>query len=254
MNLQQYRDLLQDLLDDVDRIEKSLGEMRNLQAYAQRKIDNQNDVDRYRDILNEARQDLKQAEAEADELRSLMTYVQRKLGDAIKQTPSGSIPTRSRQRPTADQPARETPPQEFSVKGRTRPPSQQRDDRSSITPRTRAVPGQVIDDGSDDSRPIPQPVVEPEAEKEVDRSAQTVAGIVPVVARPAPAQRVSSSKETIESDGDIPVVPVKPIRVPEALKASQNGKTSNRVPLDGPNIKGTVEFGMKDGLPVAKDD
>lgn len=256
MNLQQYRELLQDLLDDVDRIETSLEEMRNLRAYAQRKIDSQIDVDRYREILNEARQDLRRAEADADELRSLTTYVQRKLGDAIKQTPSTSIPTQSRrppasdQRPETDQRTSETPQQQFSVKGGGETAPTRQTDRPSKQPRSRVVPGQVVDDGSADSRPISRPIAVPE----VSRSAQTVEGIAPIPAHPAPSRVVSSSKETIESEGDIPIVGVKPIRVPDALKGAHDSKKSNRVPLDGPDIKGTVEFGLKNGIPVSKDD
>ncbi|MDA1013474.1 MAG: hypothetical protein O3A00_03350 [Planctomycetota bacterium] len=274
MNLSQYRDLLQDLQDDVDRKEKSVLELRNLKDYAAKKLERPENVERYRPVLIEATRDLNVAQAEVEELRGLAQHVQRKLGEAIQQAPS-SFPTTTR-------PEREPPPTLRQHANVLIPAEAQFDESASDTsdsdasdsdmvtsqpvagsqpvarPKTelhsRTVVDQVVDDGSDDFQPAVRPNKPIEPSESIDEKPRRRSSIDIDVSRirsGASKSRsrgnVSSSSETLQSAGESPLVNLKPIEIPPELE--QQHQRKKRVSLDSSETKGTIEFGEED-MPI----
>ena len=243
MNLSQYRDLLQDLQDDIDNKEKSVLAIDNLKEYARKKLENPENSERYRSVLIEATRDLNIAQTEVEELRALAQHVQAKMGEAIKRTPASSSTTQSAEQERPQPLHRNEAQTSEAVASRTEP---RMVERSVIEPHSKTVVDQVVDDGSDIYTPHPAPV--PKVEQPLRRSSVEIEKQGGRRSRSTSQSKtkVSSSSETLQSSGDVPLVNVKPIEIPPELEEQRTASRTKRVSLDSEQTRGTVEFGEED--------
>lgn len=109
MNHEYYRQVLEDVQQDLANVEQDVSELHGIERYVQRKMETESDngnsklsYDQYQALLDDVRQDVDAARSKIGELRGVGNFARQKLKDAGVEVSDDAKPAKAGAKTTAE--------------------------------------------------------------------------------------------------------------------------------------------------------